>query len=89
VRESWINLFTVEPYHEQFICTRSPFPFVELPFELGKKKNTVILHKRDQKLVWVNLRSYIINELGVKGDRFGCHIGKYKKSFLPIGGINN
>jgi len=68
-------------YHEQFLCTRLPFPFVELPIEFGKKKNPVFLHKRDQKLVWVNLRSYIINELGV--------IGKYKKSFLPIGGINN
>jgi hypothetical protein len=31
----------------------------------------------------------MIERFGFKGDKYGCHIGKYKKSFLPIGGINN
>ena len=66
VRETWINLFIVDPFHEHFRCSRSPFPFVELPVEHGN--NNIVLHKRDQKLVWVDLRIHIIEEFGVKGD---------------------
>jgi hypothetical protein len=87
VRESWINLFIVDPFHEHLQCSGSLFPFVELPVEHGKN-DIVLLHKRDQKLVWVDLRIYMI-KYGFKGDIFSCHIGKYKKNFLPIGGINN
>jgi len=81
------HLFIVDPLHEHFRCSRSPFPFVELPVEHGN--NNIVLHKRDQKLVWVDLRIHIIEEFGVKGDIFSSHIEKYKKNFLPIGGINN
>ncbi|AET00850.2 putative F-box domain-containing protein [Medicago truncatula] len=85
VRESWINLFIVGPFHEQF---GSSFPFFVSPIGLGKKNNIVFLNKRDNKIVWVDLKTQMIEELGVEGDKFRCHIGKYKKSFLPIEGIN-
>jgi len=77
-RESWINLFIV-----------GPLPFVNFPIGVGNKNNIVFFSKSDKELVWVDLRTQMIEKLGVKGDKFDCHIGKYKKSFLPIKGINN
>jgi len=77
-RESWINLFIV-----------GPLPFVNFPIGVGNKNNIVFFCKSDKELVWVDLRTQMIEKLGVKGGKFDCHIGKYKKSFLPIKGINN
>jgi F-box interacting protein len=78
MRESWINLFIV-----------GPLPFGEYPIGVGKKNNKVFFSKRDEGLVCVDLRSQTVETLGVKGDWFDCHVGKYTKSFLPIGRINN
>jgi len=78
IRESWINLFIVVP-----------LPFGENPIGVGKKNNKVFFSKRHKDLVCVDLRSQTVETLGVKGDGFDCHVGKYTKSFLPIGGINN
>jgi F-box interacting protein len=75
VRESWINLFTV-----------GPLPSVEFPNGVGKKNN-ILFYIRDGELVCVDLKTQMIKELGVRGYRFYSHVGKYKKSALPIGEI--
>ncbi|XP_045833124.1 F-box protein CPR1-like [Trifolium pratense] len=76
-RESWINLFTV-----------GPLLSMEYSNIVGMKNNT-LFYRRDGELVCVDLKTQMIKELGVKGDRFHFHVGKYKKSFLPIRGIIN
>jgi hypothetical protein len=79
VRESWTKLFIVEN-----------LPLIEYPIGVGKKSNIVFFKKTDGKLAWVDLSTKMIEEdLGVKGWFFGCHVGKYKKSFLRIGGMIN
>jgi molecular chaperone HtpG len=79
VRESWTILFTVEN-----------LPLIEYPIGVGKKSNIVFFKKTDGKIAWVDLSTKMIEEdLGVKGWFFGCHVGKYKKSFLRIGGMIN
>jgi molecular chaperone HtpG len=78
VRESWINLFNV-----------TPLPFIGFPIGVGSRNNIVFLIKSSKELSWIDLRTRMIEKLGFKGDRNGCHIGKYKKSFLDIGRINN
>ncbi|CAJ2634140.1 unnamed protein product [Trifolium pratense] len=79
VRESWTKLFIVEQ-----------LPLIGCPIGAGKKSNILFFQKTDGKLAWVDLSTKMIEEdLGVKGWLFGCHIGKYKKSFRPIGGLNN
>ncbi|GAU34078.1 hypothetical protein TSUD_255740 [Trifolium subterraneum] len=77
VRESWMNLFTV-----------GPLPFVDFPNGVGKKNN-ILFYIKDEDLVCVDLKTQMIKDIGVRGFSFFTHVGKYKKSFLPIGGIIN
>ncbi|PNX81817.1 F-box protein, partial [Trifolium pratense] len=79
VRESWTKLLIVEH-----------LPSIGRPIGVGKNSNILFFQKTDGKLAWVDLSTKMIGEdLGVKGWLFGCNIGKYKKSFLPIGGMDN
>jgi len=77
VRESWINLFNVEL-----------IPSIECPIGVGKKGD-ICFRKRDDELVWIDLSTQIINEIGAKGEIYSCQMGIYKESVLPIGGINS
>ncbi|XP_012570679.2 F-box only protein 8-like [Cicer arietinum] len=77
VVKSWITLFVV-----------GPLPFIECPIGVGKKGN-ICFKTYDDKLVWVDLNTHIIDEIGVNGKRGSCRTGIYKKNLFPIGGINN
>ncbi|XP_004505384.1 putative F-box protein At3g20705 [Cicer arietinum] len=77
VEKSWITLFVV-----------GPLPFIECPIGVGKKGN-ICFKTYDDEIVWVDLNTQIIDEIGVKGTRAECRTGIYKKNLFPIGGINN
>ncbi|XP_058746688.1 putative F-box protein At3g16210 [Vicia villosa] len=76
VKESWTKLFTV-----------GPLSCVEHPIGIGKKGD-IFFRKNDDKLVWFNLNTQRIEELGIKG-AYGCEIMVYKESLLPFPKINN
>jgi hypothetical protein len=43
----------------------------------------------NDELVWIDLSTQIIDEIGVKGRRYCYQMGIYKESLLCIGGIKN
>ncbi|XP_045829141.1 F-box protein CPR1-like [Trifolium pratense] len=71
IKESWIKLFIV-----------GPLPCVEHPIGIGKKGD-IFFRKKDNELVWFNLNTQKIEEIGFKGDSY-CQILIYKESFLPF-----
>ncbi|KAG4989785.1 hypothetical protein JHK82_032094 [Glycine max] len=77
VKESWITLFVV-----------GPLPCVERPIGAGKMGN-IFFRTKDGELAWFDLRTHMIEELGIKAHMSLCQIIIYKESSLPIGGINN
>ncbi|CAJ2633588.1 unnamed protein product [Trifolium pratense] len=72
IKESWIKLFIV-----------GPLPCVEHPIGIGKKGD-IFFRKKDNELVWFNLNTQKIEELGLKGGSFSCRILIYKECFLPF-----
>jgi molecular chaperone HtpG len=76
VMESWIKLFVV-----------GPIPSIECPIGVGKKGGICFKRENDE-LVWIDLSTQIIDEIGVKGDKY-ARMGIYKESLLSIVGINN
>jgi hypothetical protein len=76
IKESWIKLFIV-----------GPLSCVEHPIGIGKKGD-IFFRKKDGELVWFNLNTQKIEELGVKGS-YSCRIMIYKESFLPFERIND
>jgi molecular chaperone HtpG len=76
VKESWIKLFIV-----------GPIPSIECPIGVGKKG--IYFKQKNDELVWIDLTTEIIDEIGVKGEMYTFQIGIYKESLLSIRGINN
>ncbi|GAU36292.1 hypothetical protein TSUD_255460 [Trifolium subterraneum] len=76
ITESWIKLFVV-----------SLGPCVYHPIGNGKKGD-MFFRRKDNELVWFNLNTHEIKELGLKGD-YSCQILIYKESFLPLDRISN
>jgi hypothetical protein len=53
-------------------------------------KGEIIFIRKDQKLVWLDLRTQMTAELGYKGGAVhSSQIIIYKESILPIEGISN
>jgi molecular chaperone HtpG len=75
VRESWIKLFTIT-------C----LPFIEYPIGVGNLNNIVFFKKNGNKIAWIDLNTKMIEELDVKVEKY-VFVGKYQKSFLPMGGM--
>jgi F-box interacting protein len=75
VRESWTTLLTVT-------C----LPSIEYTFGVGNLSNRVLCKKKNKKLAWIDLNTKMIKELDVSVANCFC-VGKYKKSFLPMGGL--
>jgi len=76
VKESWAKVFVVEP-----------LPGIEHPIG-AEKKCDIFFRKDDDELVWFDLSIQIIEELGVKGNKYYCgHIIVYNDNLLPIGGL--
>jgi molecular chaperone HtpG len=75
VKESWTKVFIVDP-----------LPCIEHPIGAGKKDD-IFFRKNDEELVWFDLSTQMIGELGVKGREHCCYIVVYKDSPLPIGGL--
>ncbi|KAK2432106.1 F-box/kelch-repeat protein [Trifolium repens] len=71
IKESWIKLFIV-----------GPLSYVEHPIGIGKKGD-IFFRKKDGELVWFNLNTQKIEELGLKGS-YSCRIMIYKENFLPF-----
>jgi F-box interacting protein len=71
VKESWTKLFIVQPPS-----------FVEHPIGVGKNCG-IFFRKKDNELVWFNLTTEEIEELGVKCG-ISCKTIVYKESFLQI-----
>jgi molecular chaperone HtpG len=77
IKESWIKLFIV-----------GPLPIrVWYPIGIGKKGN-IFFMKKDDELVWFNLNTQKIEELGLKSGH-SCRIMIYKENFLPFERIND
>ena len=77
VKESWTKLFIV-----------GPLSCVEHPIGVGTKGEIFFIRK-DNELVWLDLSTQIIEELGYKANSPYCKIIIYKQNTLPFGGINN
>ncbi|XP_058734101.1 F-box protein CPR1-like [Vicia villosa] len=85
VRESWIKIID------------GSLPFVGYPIGVGKSNNVVISNEDGEEVilishesVWVDLSTPLFGKLHVNGDKLGsCQMGRYKKSFDPIGTINS
>ncbi|XP_004499817.1 F-box/kelch-repeat protein At3g06240-like [Cicer arietinum] len=77
MEKSWIKLFNI-----------GSIPFIDSPIGVGKKGN-ICFKKYDGELVWIDLSTHTIDEIGVNGRRWDCKIGVYKKNLFPIGVINN
>ncbi|GAU43401.1 hypothetical protein TSUD_254840 [Trifolium subterraneum] len=77
VKESWFKLFIV-----------GPISFIECPIGVGKKGDICFKQKNDE-LVWIDLSTQIIDEIGVKGDKYCFQMGIYNESLLQIRGFNN
>jgi molecular chaperone HtpG len=82
MKESWTKLLIV-----------GPLPSVKWPIGVGAKGEIFFISK-DKELVWLDLSTQMIVELGFKGAgpigvMFSSQITMYKESILPIGGISN
>jgi hypothetical protein len=58
---------------------------------VGNLSNTVLFRKNDNEVAWIDLNTKMMEELDVKlkNDVYFVYVGKYKKSSLPIGGMND
>jgi hypothetical protein len=52
-------------------------------------KGELFFVRKDNELVWLDLSTQMITELGYKGAGRSGRIIIYKESILPIGGISN
>jgi molecular chaperone HtpG len=77
VEASWTKLLTV-----------GPLPCVERPIGVGSK-GEIFFVRKDKELVWLDLSTQMIVELGFKGVGCSSRITMYKECILPIGGISN
>jgi F-box interacting protein len=77
VKESWIKLFIV-----------GPIPSLGWPIAVGKKGH-ICFRQTNDELVWIDLSTQIVDEIGVKGRRSCYQMGIYKESLLRIGGIKD
>jgi hypothetical protein len=81
LEESWTKLLIV-----------GPLSCVERPIGVGMKREIVFIRK-DNELVWLDLSTQIVAELGYKGafDPWSrsTRIIVYKESILPIEGIGD
>ncbi|XP_073225747.1 F-box protein CPR1-like [Cicer arietinum] len=75
VKESWANVFIVKP-----------LPCAQHLIGVGEKGG-IFLRKNDDELVWYDMSTQTIEELGVKISRGYCNIVVYKDSLLPIVGL--
>jgi thioredoxin-related protein len=48
--------------------------------------NIVFFKKNGNKIAWIDLNTKMIEELDVKVEKY-VFVGKYQKSFLPMGGM--
>ncbi|CAJ2636348.1 F-box protein CPR1-like [Trifolium pratense] len=76
VKESWIKLFIV-----------GPVPSIKCPIGFGKKG--ICFKQNNDELVWIDINTQIIDEIGVRAEGYSFPMGIYKESLLSIGGINN
>ncbi|CAJ2634235.1 unnamed protein product [Trifolium pratense] len=76
VRESWTKLFTIP-------C----LPVIRYFIGVGNLSNIVFFKTNDYKLACIDLNTKMIEELDFKVKQY-AFVGKYKKNFLPIGGMN-
>jgi molecular chaperone HtpG len=74
VKESWTKLFIV-----------GPLPCLEYPIGAGKKGD-MLFRNKDGGLVWFNLNTQIIEDLGIIPVRSGCNIVIHKENLLPFVG---
>jgi len=74
VKESWTKLFIV-----------GPLSCVERPIGVGTKGEIFFIRK-DEELVWLDLSTQMIEEVGYKANNPNCSIIVYKENILPFGG---
>jgi hypothetical protein len=81
LEESWTKLLIV-----------GPLSCVERPIGMGMKGEIVFI-RNDNELVWLDLSTQIVAELGYKGEFhlwwWSTKIILYKESILPIEGISD
>jgi len=72
VKESWTKIFIVDP-----------LPCIERLIGMGIK-GSIFFKKYDNELIWFDLSTRMIEEIGVKGCEYYCQIIIYKDGLLPI-----
>jgi molecular chaperone HtpG len=71
VKESWTKLFIV-----------GPLPYFDYPIGAGKK-GKILFRRKDSELVWFDLSTGMIDEIGFTALK--CNMLFHKESILPIG----
>ncbi|RHN55246.1 putative F-box domain-containing protein [Medicago truncatula] len=80
VKKSWIKIFIL-----------GPLPYLEYPIGAGKKGDMLFRKKDDDnygELVWFDLNTQMIEDLGITTERFSCKIVIHKESIIPLEGAN-
>ena len=72
VMESWTKIFIV-----------GPLPCLDYPIGAGKKGD-LFFRKKDGGLVWFDLNSQTIEDIGITAEAFCCKIIIHKESLLPL-----
>ncbi|XP_057425336.1 F-box/kelch-repeat protein At3g06240-like [Lotus japonicus] len=72
VKESWMKLFTV-----------GPLPCVEYPIGMGKKGD-IFFTKKDEEVVWFDLGTMMVQEIGLKGKSPCTRMVIYKENLLRL-----
>ncbi|XP_045827790.1 F-box/kelch-repeat protein At3g06240-like [Trifolium pratense] len=78
VKKSWTKLFTVGALPA---CLAYPF--------IAGNKGKILFGRKDGELVWFDLNTGMIDEIGVKATKYSCMMLFHKECILPIGGIYN
>jgi F-box interacting protein len=76
---------------EEFFITPIPSDddyFVERPIGVGTK-GEIFFVRKDEELLWLDIGSQMIVELGYKVDPYSSRITIYKESILPLEGIRD
>jgi molecular chaperone HtpG len=74
VKESWTKLFIV-----------GSLPCLEYPIGAGKKGD-MLFRNKEGGLVWLDLNTQMIEDLGIIPVRSGCNIVIHKENLLPFVG---
>lgn len=76
VKESWIKILIIGPFH-----------YLDYPIGAGKKGD-MMFRKRDGGLVWFDLNTQMIEDLGIRAEIFTTRLFIHGENLIPFEGNN-